>query len=225
MMSCPWIRWTEICRWIKQLRRLRNLHLLRRRHLAFGNKSRERRNPSSFPTRRTPKVARISSSTIITSTIVEYRLPQEDGDIRDMSPTATNASSKTVPVPPRAPPVISSTEPPTPAVFHLVLISSIHTQWGNYLLVLLSLRPLCLQDVAFHPNKVRGGHWQSFLLHKRSRPPSRRSLRLSLDINPLRLLDRCTSPQGHLTPLPSSLTPNCVTVKPDLHKSPPKSPI
>ena len=51
-------------------------------------------------------------------------LPQEDGEIRDTSTTIMNLNSKPVP---RAPPIISGTEPPTSAV----LLSSqppLHTQ-------------------------------------------------------------------------------------------------
>jgi len=40
-----------------------------------------------------------------------HRLPHEDGEIRDISPAVTNSNSKPSSVPP---PIVSSTEPPTP---------------------------------------------------------------------------------------------------------------
>ena len=153
------------------------------------------------------------------------RLPQEDGEIRDTLPTTTNAnassSSKPVPVPLRVPPpVVSNTEPSTPAVLP-PRPNLLHA----HSMARLPPRPA----VALPPPLTgrgtppgQGRRWASPVV------PS--SQAISPSVSMLARNKPPTAPRsmniatGPLTPPLSSLNPNCVVPKPVLHKSPPKGP-
>lgn len=110
-----------------------------------------------------------------------HRLPQKDDEIRDTSPTMANANSKPISVPPRAPPpVVSSTEPPTPAVLP-PRPNLLHPHSTARLPLYPAVAPLtgCGHSTWTRQEVGIASH-SSFI----------RNLTLHLSLNPLRLLDR-----------------------------------
>ena len=148
-------------------------------------------------------------------------LPHEDDEIRDISPAVTNSNSKPSSVPP---PVVSSTEPPTPT-------PAVLPPRPNLLHAHCMARLLPRPTVAPPPPLTRRGtppgqgrRWASLVF------PSSQAISPSvLMLAPLARNKPRTAPRSMniatvpLTPPLSSLNPNCVAPK-YIHKSPPKGP-